>query len=119
MTCFKFMNAEYVPLWPITILKYSLPIISKTFFGQIFLIFLSIFKCLYGKKLYYAAEKECIIGTWYYITLPFCCIGIIIQIVLSYVSISLYYQADFSVDNNGDNFLRKNNEISNEPARLL
>ena len=112
MTCFKFMNAEYVPLWPITILKYSLPIISKTFFGQIFLIFLSIFKCLYGKKLYYAAEKECIIGTWYYITLPFCCIGIIIQIVLSYVSISLYYQADFSVDNNGDNFLRKNNPIS-------
>ena len=45
--------------------------------------------------LYYGSTAECHIENWYYVTLPICCIGLIIQISLSYVTLSLYYQADF------------------------
>lgn len=108
--CLRFMVGKYNILWPINILRYALPIICITFFGQLFLILLSIFKCIYDNKLYYAADVECQIGSWYYITCPICCIGIILQIILSYITISLYYQADFICENT--NVLKKNNPLS-------
>ena len=108
--CLRFMVGKYNILWPINILRYALPIICITFFGQLFLILLSIFKCIYDNKLYYAADVECQIGSWYYITCPICCIGIILQIILSYITISLYYQADFICEN--ANVLKKNNPLT-------
>ena len=108
--CLRFIVGKYNILWPINILRYALPIICITFFGQLFLILLSIFKCIYDNKLYYAADVECQIGSWYYITCPICCIGIILQIILSYITISLYYQADFICEN--ANVLKKNNPLT-------
>ena len=107
--CLRFKAGKYNILWPITILCYALPIISKTFFGQIFLLLISIFKCIYGKTLYYASTTQCEVGTWYYITMPLCCIALLVQIILSYITISLYYQPDFIYDNNDT--LKKTNPI--------
>ena len=107
--CLRFKAGKYNFLWPITILCYALPIISKTFFGQIFLLLISIFKCIYGKQLYYASTTQCEIGTWYYITMPLCCIALLLQVILSYTTISLYYQPDFIYDNNDT--LKKTNPI--------
>ena len=107
--CLRFEAGKFNILWPITILCYALPIISKAFFGQFFLLLISIFKCINGEILYYSSLEKCEVGTWYYITLPFCCIALIVQIIISYITISLYYQPDFIYDNNDT--LKKLNPI--------
>ena len=105
----RFMAGKFNILWPICVLCYALPIICQTFFGQIFLMLISIFKCWSENILYYGATAECHPNNFYYITLPICCIGLIIQIILSYVTISLYYQADFISE--AGNVLKKTNPI--------
>ena len=71
------------------------------------MILLSAFKCIHSNKLYYAGDAECEIGNWYYITLVVASISIILQINLSYVTVSLYYHADFIYES-GD-ILKRNN----------
>ena len=107
--CIRFMEGKYNILWPVSILRIALPIICKTFCGQIFVLLLSTFKCIHSDILYYAAVVECDTGTWYYFILILGCISLIIQIILSYVTISLYYHCDF-VYEAGD-VLKKNNPI--------
>ena len=97
---FRLKAGKYNILWPISILKYFLPIICYTFFGQLFLLLISTFKCLYG-KLYYGSKTFCIIGRWFYFTSPLTIIAMIIQFLLSYITISMHYQVDFiNVENN-------------------
>ena len=107
--CTRFMAGKFNILWPICILCYALPLICQTFFGQIFLMLISIFKCMSESILYYGSTAECHIENWYYVTLPICCIGLIIQISLSYVTLSLYYQADFICET-GD-VIKKTNPV--------
>ena len=106
---FRLKAGKYNILWPICILKYCLPIICKTFFGQIFILLISAFKCPEG-RLYYNSKASCTIGTWFYVGVPISCFAIIIQIILSYVTISMYYQADFISE--GNNLLKKRSSIS-------
>ena len=106
---FRLKAGKYNILWPICILKYCLPIICKTFFGQIFILLISAFKCPEG-RLYYNSKAPCTVGTWFYVGVPISCLAIIIQIVLSYVTISMYYQADFISE--GNNLLKKRSSIS-------
>ena len=103
------MAGKYNILWPISILRIALPIICKTFCGQIFVLLFSTFKCIHSNKLYYGAEADCGTGSWHYITLVIGCISIILQIILSYITVSLYYHCDF-VYEAGD-VLKKNNPI--------
>ena len=107
--CLRFSSGKYKILWPISILRYSLPVICKTFCGQILVLLLSTFKCIHSNNLYYAAEASCDIGGWYYITLVIGCISIILQLFLSYITISLYYHADFICESS--DVLKKNNPI--------
>lgn len=55
---FRLKEGNYKILCPISILKYCLPLISQTFFGQIFILLISAFKCPQG-RLYYAANAKC------------------------------------------------------------
>ena len=107
--CLRFKDGKYNILWPVYILRYALPIISMTFFGQIFIMLMSIFKCLSG-QLYYLSYTKCETNSLYYITLFITCIGIILQLVLSYITVSLYYHADFV--NESGSILKKNNPLS-------
>ena len=108
--CIRFMAGKYNILWPISILRIALPIICKTFCVQIFVLLLSTFKCIHSDLLYYAAVVECDTGTWYYFILILGCISLIIQIILSYVTASLYYHCDF-VYEAGDVLKKNNSEI--------
>ena len=103
---FRLKKNKYNILWPICILKYTLPMISSTFFGQIFVLLLSAFKCPTG-RLYYSSNASCIIDTWYYVSFPIVIIAIIIQIFLSYMTLSMHYQVDFI--NEGNDIIKKRN----------
>ena len=102
---FRLNSGKYNILWPIYILKYCLPIISQTFFGQIFILLISAFKCKEGRYYYNSKSTDCKIGTWYYIGIPISILAIIIQLLLSYITNSMYYQADFIIE--GNNTLKK------------
>ena len=96
---FLFKKGKYNIIWPVEILKDVLWIISSTFFGQIFALLISAFKWQIG-RLYYNSSVSCSIGNWYYVIVPIRIITIIIQVIISYISISIYYQADFISEGN-------------------
>ena len=105
---FRLKRGKYNIIWPIKILKYVLPIISSTFFGQIFVLLISAFKCPTG-RIYFNSSVSCTIGTWFYIIFPIGVIAIIIQVIISYITISMYYQADFISE--GKDILKKRTSI--------
>ena len=102
---FRLKAGKYNILWPISILKYCLPIISQTFYGQIFVLLISGFKCPEG-KLYYSSNAKCTIGTWFYVGIPITSIAILVQLLLSYITISMHYKHDFIIG--GNNFFKEN-----------
>ena len=104
LMCFKLKGGKLEILWPIYILKYCLPIICYTFFGQLFLLLISVFECKDG-KMYYDENIACKSGKWFYYSAPISIIAMIIQIILSYLTISTYYEADFVVE--GNDLLKK------------
>ena len=80
--CFRLNARKYNVLWPITILKYCLPIICKTFYGQIFILLISAFKCKGGRLYYNSKIKNCKVGNWFYIGVPISSLAIIFQFIL-------------------------------------
>ena len=107
---FRLNAGKYNILWPIDILKYCLPIMSQTLFGQIFILLISAFKCKGGRLYYNSKVDGCKVGTWYYVGLPISIIAIVLQLLLSYITISMYYQADFILE--GNNILKKRTSSS-------
>ena len=101
---FRLKDGKYNILWPICILKYCLPIICFTFFGQFFLLLISIFICK-SDKTYYDDRVPCRRYKYFYLCAPTSIIGIIIQIILSYITISMYFIPDFI--NRGNDLLKK------------
>ena len=61
---FRLNAGKYNILWPIDILKYCLPIMSQTLFGQIFILLISAFKCKGGRLYYNSKVDGCKVGTW-------------------------------------------------------
>ena len=108
---FKLKSKKNNIIWPIYILKYSLPICFNTFFGQTFLLIISIFDCRNGKTNYninFSFKKD----SWYYVLLLFSIIALIIQIFLSLITVSMYYKPDYIVNNKIDSVLSKRNSLS-------
>ena len=101
---FRLKEGKYNILWPICILKYCLPIICFTFFGQLFLLLLSIFICR-NDKTYYDDKIPCRKNRFFYLSAPTSILGIIIQLILSYITISMYFVPDFI--NRGSDLLKK------------
>ena len=104
----RLKKGKYNIIWPVCVLKYCLPMICCTFFGHTFLLLISIFKCLKG-TLYYFSNASCEINTLFYFNAPLSVIIILLQILLSYLTISMYYNADFIPE--GNNILKKRNSI--------
>ena len=85
-----------------------MPVICFTFFGHSFILLISPFKCLQG-RLYYTSKASCEIGLLFYFNAPLSVIVIIIQLLLSYLTISMYYNADFIIE--GNDLLKKRTSI--------
>ena len=99
-------------LWPINLLKYCLPLFFITFFGQTFLLIISLFEFRNGKSYYdenFSFKKNSI---WFYALLPFAIIALLIQIFISLITVSMYYKPDYIIDNKIDSVLVKRNTIS-------
>ena len=99
-------------LWPINLLKYCLPLFFITFFGQTFLLIISLFEFRNGKSYYdenFSFKKNSI---WFYALLPFAVVALLIQIFISLITVSMYYKPDYIIDNKIDSVLVKRNTIS-------
>ena len=105
---FRLKEGKYNILWPLVILKYCLPLMCFTFFGQSFLLLISAFKCLSG-KLYYGSKAICPINGLFYFNVILSSLAIIIQIFLSYITISMHFIPDFITE--GDNLLKKRTSL--------
>ena len=66
----RLKSGKYNVIWPVTILKFILPIISFTFFGHSLALLISIFKCLTG-KLYYTSKAKCQITIYFILMLHY------------------------------------------------
>jgi hypothetical protein len=107
---FRLKSNNYKILWPINILKYSLPIFFITFFGQTFLLIVSIFNCQNGIR-YYNSNLSCKDDVVFYSLAPFAIIALIVQIILSFITVSMYYQQDY-INKNINGVLTKRNSFS-------
>ena len=107
---FVFKNQKKKILWPISILKYCLPILFNTFFGQTFLLIVSLFECRDGKT-YYDPQVICNAGAYFYCLAAASVLALLIQGFFSFITVSLYYQNDFIINNN-DGALKKRNSKS-------
>ena len=96
--CIQLKQGKYSIIWPITILKYCLPLIC-TFFGQTFLLLITVFDCR-NDKTYFDDNVPCRTGTWYYYSCPLSIIAMLIQVILSYLTISMNYYPDFFLEEN-------------------
>ena len=97
--------------WPIYILRYCLPIFFITFFGQTFLLIISLYECKNGIT-YYDSNYTCRSQITFYILYPISIIPIIIQIFLSFITSSIYYIPDYII-NNKNNILKRSSSLSN------
>ena len=90
--------------WIIEILKLTLPVISYFFFGQIFIVLTSVFYCR-KEELYESPYLHCLEGLWIYSLKPAAIIGIILQVIIGYVTNSLYYTQYF--EKGGSDLLKR------------
>ena len=107
---FRLKSNNYKILWPINILKYSLPIFFISFFGQTFLLIVSIFNCQNGIR-YYNSNLSCKDDVVFYSLAPFAIIALVVQIILSFITVSMYYQQDY-INKNINGVLTKRNSFS-------
>ena len=81
-------------IWPISILKYFLPIMCIGFFGHNFLFFLILFDCDKDKS-YISSKLECRNGTLYRYFSTLDIIAIIFHLLISILTNILYYRSIF------------------------
>ena len=91
---FRIKYRKIKRLWFVDILKITLPIISYFFFGQIFIVLTSIFYCR-KEESYESPYLHCLEGVWIYSLKPAAVIGIILQIIIGFITNSLYYTQYF------------------------
>ena len=91
-------------MWPIYILKYALPIVFITFFGQTFLLIISFYGSK-GQNSYYESQSN------FNILFILSFIPLIIQIFFGLMTVLMYFEPDFYI-NNHDSILRKRNTFS-------
>ena len=102
---------KYNIIWPIYLLKYILPIFFESFFGQTYLLIISLFYCKNGKS-YYNSELSCRNNTYFYVLTPFSIFALIIQIFISFITVSVYYQPEYIINKKKNYILIKRNSSS-------
>ena len=94
-------------IWPISFLKIFLPIISYTFFGQIFLLLTTVFDCS-GESNRICSSLPCRSGIWFDILGPLSIISIIFECLIAIITNILYFKPFFD---NGSDILKKTSSI--------
>ena len=82
------------PSWTILFLKFSLPFFSITFFGQTFLLFISIFDCINGNT-YENEGIKCPTGLWFSLLGSISIIALILLIIIAIITNLLYFKPVF------------------------
>ena len=90
-------------LVPIKILRVLLPLISYFFFGQFFAFFISLFYCKKDES-FESPYLQCLTGLWIYSLAPTAIIAMIFQIIIGFITNTLYYKPIF---NNSDSDILK------------
>ena len=83
-------------MWPIYFLRVFLPFFCMGLYGQIFLFLSTLFDCQKGKS-YVNPNKVCRTGMNYIIHSPFVVLAIILHIIISFITNTLYYRSIFIV----------------------
>ena len=105
---YRIKNNKLNILWPITILKFCLPIISFTFFGQIILLLATIFDCRDGNT-FVSENIKCRTGKWFQIFGPLTGIALFFAVVISLMTNMLYFEPIFY--NSKSDILKKTNSL--------
>ena len=91
----------------IKFLKYSLPFFSMTFFGQIFLLLITIFDCYEGHS-YVNINLKCRTGLrYYYYLAPMTIIALFLLVFISIITNILYFKPVF-IKTNSDILIKIN-----------
>ena len=91
---FRIKNNKLNILWPITILKFGLPFITFTFFGQSFLVLATIFDCRNGNS-FVSTTLKCKTGLWFSIFGPMSGIALFLQSCIAIITSALYFKPIF------------------------
>ena len=105
---FRFKNDKLIILWPVTILKFCLPLSSFSFFGQSFLLKLTIFDCKNGNT-FVNEEIKCRTGLWFSFLAPLTFLALLFHVSYAIITNLLYYKPKFI--NCDSNLLKKSNTL--------
>ena len=81
-------------MWPIYILRYSLPLFCFGFYGQIFLMFTTIFYCRKSESST-SPYLKCRPGHWFNNIKPIAGIAMFLHFLIAFITNSLYYKPIF------------------------
>ena len=95
-------------MWPIYILRYSLPLFCFGFFGQIFLMFTTIFYCRKSESST-SPYLKCRPGHWFNNIKPIAGIAMFLHFFIAFITNSLYYKPIFMKSN--CDLLKKSNSL--------
>ena len=95
-------------LWPIYILKFFLPFLSFTVFGQCFILLFSVFDCD-GEYSYISTSLKCHSGLWFSILAPINVIILFFHCFIALITTSLYFKSIF-INSNSD-ILKKTDSL--------
>ena len=91
---YRIRNNRRKIMWPILILRYSLPILCFGFYGQIFLMFTTIFYC---RKSVSSTSPyfKCRPGHWFNKIKPIAGIAMFLNFLIAFITNTLYYKPIF------------------------
>ena len=91
---YKIKRKKKIILWPIKLLKYTLPLFSFGFHGQIFLMFTTIFYCR-KKESSTSPYLKCRPEHWFSKIKPIGGIAIFLHFLIAFITNTLYYKPIF------------------------
>ena len=105
---YRIGNKKRKIMWPIYFLRYSLPILSFGFYGQIFLMFTTIFYCRKSESST-SPYLKCRPGHWFNNIKPIAGIAMFLNFLVAFLTNALYYKPIFL--RKGSDLLKKSNSF--------
>ena len=106
---YRLKKNKLIKRWPITILRFFLPIISIGLFGQIFLFLTTLFVCEDG-YMHMSKDVECRKGDLFFYHSIFVYVAIVFHVLIAFLTNSLYYKSLFCLTKS--DVLQKTNSFS-------
>ena len=105
--CIMIKKDRLNTIWPISILRFCLPIFSISLFGHIFIFLVTLFDCQDGHS-YASSKLPCRSGVLLYFS-PFIILTMILLVFIAFITNTLYYRSLFHVCKS--DVLKKTNSI--------